>query len=80
MLGELQLSVERGDQMLFSERNGSNPRPGCKNKISTIRYHYSTSLTEINIIPNTVVERLAPLLCIWDNLGSNLGPETVYPD
>lgn len=36
LLGELQLSVERGDQMLFSDRNGSNPRPCCNNKISTL--------------------------------------------
>lgn len=41
LLGELQLSVERGDQMLFSDRNGSNPRPCCNNKISTFRHHYS---------------------------------------
>jgi hypothetical protein len=31
VLEGLQLSVERGVQMLFSDRNGSNPRPCCNN-------------------------------------------------
>jgi hypothetical protein len=30
--------------------------------------------------PNIVAEWVATLLCIWDVPGSNLGPETGYPD
>lgn len=33
VLEGLQLSVERGVQMLFSDRNGSNPRPFCNNEM-----------------------------------------------
>lgn len=43
LLEGLQLSVDRGDQMLFSDRNGSNPRPCCNNKMLQLRHiMYST--------------------------------------
>jgi hypothetical protein len=34
----------------------------------------------IVFVPNVVVEWLTLLLRIWEVLGSNLGPETGYPD
>jgi hypothetical protein len=33
-----------------------------------------------SLLPNVVVKRLTTLLCIWKVRGSNLGPDTGYPD
>jgi hypothetical protein len=45
-----------------------------------VHYRLEMSRVCLRIPPNVVIQRLTPLLRLWDVPGSNLGQKTAYPD
>jgi hypothetical protein len=62
-----------GSRNIFSHITKCNP----KEKVCAIATLYEPQQT---ILLNVMVKWLTFWLCIWEVLGSNLGPETCYPD